>query len=184
MVREAYDADAYGNTLIFRNGGTPPAPIVFDNSDSEVDFPTCPFLFTGQRFDAETALYYYKRRFYLPPLGRFLSRDPVESDLNLYRYVENRPTNENDPTGLYTREDCYRQYDEDCGDKCRAMPNRTKMHKLKRALCWAVRMDEYVLCLGGTEEAVKCYCVVGTAAAVGAAIYCTGGAAAPILVAF
>ena len=24
VVREAYDTDAYGNTLIFRNGGSPP----------------------------------------------------------------------------------------------------------------------------------------------------------------
>ena len=63
-----------------------------------MDFPTCPFLFTGQRFDPETALYYYKRRFYIPPLGRFLSRDPISygaGEFNLYRYVENRPTNEN-----------------------------------------------------------------------------------------
>ena len=101
VIREAYDTDAYGNTLIFRNG-SPPAPIAFDNSDSEVDFPTCPFIFTGQRFDAESELYYYKRRFYLPLLGRFISRDPIayEAGINLYEYVEDNPTNATDPTGL------------------------------------------------------------------------------------
>ncbi len=64
MVGEAYDFDAYGNTLVFRNAGSPPAPIAFSDSDAQVASPTCPFLFTGQRFDPESALYYYKRRYY------------------------------------------------------------------------------------------------------------------------
>lgn len=54
-VREAYDSDAYGNTLIFRNSGSPPAPITFASTDPQVVSPTCPFIFTGQRLDAETA---------------------------------------------------------------------------------------------------------------------------------
>ena len=40
-----------------------------------MSFPTCPFIFTGQRFDPETLLDYYKRRYYLVQWGRFLSRD-------------------------------------------------------------------------------------------------------------
>ena len=77
VVREAYDTDAYGNTLIFRKSGTPPAEITFSDSDTQVDDPTCPFLFTGQRYDAESGLYYYKMRQYSPYLGQFLSKDPI-----------------------------------------------------------------------------------------------------------
>ena len=75
-------------------------PITFTDSDAQVSVPTCPFIFTGQRFDAETGLYYYKRRYYSPVLGRFLSRDSQTVDLNLYRYVRNRPTLFVDPSGF------------------------------------------------------------------------------------
>lgn len=37
---------------------------------------------------------------YSPDLGIFLERDPIEDDLNLYRYVENDPVNKTDPEGL------------------------------------------------------------------------------------
>ncbi len=104
VLREAYDFDAYGNTLIFRNasGGVVTA-ITFSDGDALAAAATCPFLFTGQRFDPETSLYYCKRRYYAPALGRFLSRDPIGNlagDKNLYRYMENDPVGATDPLGL------------------------------------------------------------------------------------
>lgn len=36
-----------------------------------------PYLFTGRRFDTETALYYYRARYYDYYLGRFLQPDPM-----------------------------------------------------------------------------------------------------------
>jgi RHS repeat-associated protein len=36
-----------------------------------------PFRFTGQKLDAEAALYYYKARYYDPATGRFLQTDPI-----------------------------------------------------------------------------------------------------------
>lgn len=58
---------------------------------------------TGQRYDAETGLYYYKRRYYSVSLGRFLQIDPSLGDdfysYNLYRYVENDPLNKTDQLG-------------------------------------------------------------------------------------
>lgn len=60
------------------------------------------FGYTGQRYDAESGLYYYKARYYSPALGRFLQPDPIgyEAGLNLYEYVGNDPLNASDPLGL------------------------------------------------------------------------------------
>ncbi len=61
------------------------------------------FGFTGQRYDADLGLYYYKMRFYSPKLGRFLQPDPVgytKADFNLYAYVGNSPLMYSDPMGL------------------------------------------------------------------------------------
>lgn len=58
--------------------------------------------YTGQRYDSETGLYYYKMRYYSPKLGRFLQADPIgyAGGLNLYAYAENVPTVMTDPIGL------------------------------------------------------------------------------------
>lgn len=62
------------------------------------------FGFSGQRYDAETGLHYYKRRHLSPTLGRFLQPDPIGylGDLNLYGYVRNNPLNLTDSMGLKT----------------------------------------------------------------------------------
>lgn len=51
--------------------------------------------FTGQRWDDETGLYFYKNRHYSPKLGRFLEPDPIGfgDGLNMYTYVGNNPMN-------------------------------------------------------------------------------------------
>ncbi|MBK8220259.1 MAG: RHS repeat-associated core domain-containing protein [Candidatus Obscuribacter sp.] len=58
--------------------------------------------YTGQRYDSETGLYYYKMRQYSPKLGRFLQADPVGygAGLNMYAYGGNNPTAGSDPMGL------------------------------------------------------------------------------------
>lgn len=58
--------------------------------------------FTGQRYDSETGLYYFKNRYYSPVLGRFLQPDPAlyVDSLNLYEYAHNSPLVYTDPYGL------------------------------------------------------------------------------------
>ncbi len=58
--------------------------------------------YTGQRYDAETGLYYYKMRQYSPKLGRFLQPDPIgmEGGMNIYAYVGNSPLLATDSLGL------------------------------------------------------------------------------------
>lgn len=57
--------------------------------------------FTGQRFDSETGLYYFKNRYYSAKIGRFLQPDPkgYADGLNLYAYVRNNPLTLTDPFG-------------------------------------------------------------------------------------
>jgi RHS repeat-associated protein len=61
------------------------------------------YLFTGREYDWETGIQFNRRRPFLPPLGRWLTRDPIRyvGDANLYAYVGSMPTYYVDPLGLY-----------------------------------------------------------------------------------
>jgi len=75
----------------------------FGRVDAGFDPATDWYLYTGREIDTETALYYYRARYYDPEAGRFLSEDPIEfvdSGTNFYAYVHNNPTDLIDPLGL------------------------------------------------------------------------------------
>jgi RHS repeat-associated protein len=58
--------------------------------------------FQGQRYDAETGLYYFKARHYSPATGRFLQPDVIGyfGGINLYAFVGNDPLRLKDTYGL------------------------------------------------------------------------------------
>ncbi len=60
------------------------------------------FLFQGREYDYDTALYYFRARWYEPETGRWLSPDPIgiSGGLNLYTFCGNDPVNFLDPSGL------------------------------------------------------------------------------------
>jgi RHS repeat-associated protein len=99
VIVEAYDTDAYGKTLIFNAPGT--GSNWWANNATTANYPACTFIFTGQRFDAETQVYYYKMRNYLSILGRFASRDPesYSAGASLFQYALSNPVLLVDPTG-------------------------------------------------------------------------------------
>jgi RHS repeat-associated protein len=88
----SYDYDAWGNLQ------NPPqsAPVT---GNGEPLAAANPFRYSGYQFDPETGFYYLKYRYYVPSLGRFLSRDPVVSH-NRYVYCNNNAVNFMDPLGL------------------------------------------------------------------------------------
>ena len=89
------------------------------------------FLFTARPFDPDTGLQNNLNRWYDPSVGRWLSEDPAQADINLCRYVANNPVIYVDPTGLW-KGDTHRQltrqsfltafpdYAEVLGDACAA----------------------------------------------------------------
>lgn len=55
-------------------------------------------LYTSQRLDFSTNLYFYNARYYNPKTGRFISADSAQGP-NRYAYVGNNPVMNNDPSG-------------------------------------------------------------------------------------
>jgi RHS repeat-associated protein len=67
---EAYDTDAYGNTIVFSAAGT--GSNWFADDATTTDTPKSEFIYTGRRFDPETEIYFYRARYYVPELERVL----------------------------------------------------------------------------------------------------------------
>ncbi|HPI05681.1 MAG TPA: FG-GAP-like repeat-containing protein [Saprospiraceae bacterium] len=58
------------------------------------------YIYTGQEYDRESRLHYFRARMYDPFSKMFLSPDPAGSNpATPYAYVENDPVNSTDPTG-------------------------------------------------------------------------------------
>jgi RHS repeat-associated protein len=60
------------------------------------------YAFTGREWDPETALYYFRARYYDPKVGRFISADPLalEHGSSRYGYASGDPVSSVDPSGL------------------------------------------------------------------------------------
>jgi RHS repeat-associated protein len=62
-----------------------------------------PFLYTARESDSDIGLYSYRARYFHQAVGRFVNEDPIRfngQDVNLFRFVRNRPTKYVNPRGL------------------------------------------------------------------------------------
>ncbi len=95
-IQERYCYDAYGKPSFLTS-----AFVVRNPNVSSYDWET---LYCGYRYDYHTdsdvKWHIAGHRILLSHLGRWNRRDPIESDVNLYRYVGNNPVSLTDPVGL------------------------------------------------------------------------------------
>jgi len=98
-IVEAYDSDAYGNTIIFTGPGAD--GVWFTDDDVQSNYGVNEIIFCGYRYDPETGLYYVRNRTYSTVLGRWLQRDPLQyvNGANTYQFVMSNPVGNVDPTG-------------------------------------------------------------------------------------
>lgn len=70
------------------------------------------FRYSTKYWDSESGLLYYGRRHYLPALGRWLTRDPMneDGDANLYRFCGNDGVTSYDLLGLLTAVEASEHY--------------------------------------------------------------------------
>jgi RHS repeat-associated protein len=62
-------------------------------ADSSFSSRYSPWTFSSKRYDPESGLVFFGKRYYLPALGRWISKDPKKEvdGLNLYAFVHNNP---------------------------------------------------------------------------------------------
>jgi RHS repeat-associated protein len=90
VVTDTYTFDAFGK-LIAQTGST-----------------SNPYLYAGERFDADLGIYHLRARYYNPDRGRFMSMDPYPGEideplsLHKYLYANGDAANMIDPSGLAT----------------------------------------------------------------------------------
>lgn len=72
----------------------------FGQPSGDHDQDLNPFTFAGREWDPASSTYFFRARNYDPATGRFISEDPLPSDLNPYSYARNNPLTNRDPSGL------------------------------------------------------------------------------------
>ncbi len=112
-IVEAYDTDAYGNTLNFTGPGAD--GVWFTDDDVQSNYGANEIIYCGYPDnnrvstdigtglnDPESELYYVRNRTYSPLLGRWIQRDPIgyKGGINLYEYVAGRAVVGVDAEGL------------------------------------------------------------------------------------
>lgn len=98
--------DIYGNTSVLLNEkGSPEKTYQYTTFGNELNDPCNinPWRYASKRFDPETGLIYFGRRYYDPNIARWTSPDPAEyaDGPNLYAYLNNNPLNRFDRHGLW-----------------------------------------------------------------------------------
>jgi len=91
-VVERYVYDPYGQVTIY--DGT------WSSTRASSSFDNC-IMYCGYWFDKESGNYIARRRYLTPPLGRWLTPDPIGygDGMNRYGYVGSSPTTHKDPMG-------------------------------------------------------------------------------------
>lgn len=107
-TRWYYHYDGLGNvTSMSYSSGSEATRMEMDAFGNQTDLTTWPAIdsaswkshLTGKMYDEDTGLYYFIARWYDAEVGRFVSRDPVDSGHD-YVLAEGNPVHSVDPSGL------------------------------------------------------------------------------------
>ncbi len=111
-VVERYGFTAFGRREVMAPDWSPREESLFDWS----------FGFHGQFLDSETGYYNYGYRYYVPWLGRWPNRDPIEEEggINLYGFAGNDGIDRIDKLGLIIWF-CNATEKSDCESKCKSV---------------------------------------------------------------
>lgn len=93
-VAEFYRYEAFGKQAIFGE----------DLSLKTSQTALSPWRYSSKRYDAETDLVYFGKRYYSPQIGRWITADPLGyvDGINRYAYVHNNPLANSDHYGLFS----------------------------------------------------------------------------------
>ncbi len=97
-VRQTIDYAAFGRVAKIRDAAA--QPLVNGAGEPNLAALDTVFGYDGEAIDRETGLVEMGARWYSPDMGRFLSEDPSQDDVNWYEFAGNDPVNYADPTGL------------------------------------------------------------------------------------
>jgi RHS repeat-associated protein len=93
-VTEFYRYTAFGEETIFSH----------DLSIKSNEEALCPWRYSSKRYETETNLVYFGKRYYSPKIGRWITTDPLGyvDGINRYCYVHNNPLENIDHYGLFS----------------------------------------------------------------------------------
>jgi RHS repeat-associated protein len=96
-VVERYVYDPYGKVTFKAADWSDAASQAKSAYDNEI-------LYCGYRFNPESGNYIARNRYLTPPLGRWLTTDPIGygDGMNLYEYVRSQPLGARDDSGLFS----------------------------------------------------------------------------------
>ncbi len=99
-----------------------------------------PWGFCSKRTDSETGLVYFGKRYYMPQVGRWITKDPMGTpeSVNRYAYCLNQPLCRIDPHGLFSFGDLWDTFVEYLGEAYNYCSVR--LNALKNA----VNFDDYI----------------------------------------
>ncbi len=92
-VVEAYDTDAYGNTLAFTGPGAD--GVWFTDDYVQSNYGANEIIYQGRCFNPESTFYYFRTRYYSPAMGRFTNRNHwgyIQGRYGLYDFEKCNPT--------------------------------------------------------------------------------------------
>ncbi|ADI39195.1 RHS repeat-associated core domain-containing protein [Waddlia chondrophila] len=107
-----------------------------------------PWKFSSKRVDQETNLIYFGKRYYMPGVARWISKDPLGTpdSVNRYAYSLNQPMTRIDPFGLFSFGDLWNSVSTFIGNACHYA--HLSLQSLKNSLSFENSLHQTIAKIG------------------------------------